>query len=284
MKKILQTILSVILLSSTCSAQQFSFQMYFVDAIGNKDTITLGYDLNATDSIDAAFGEVNIISTPLDTNLDVRITNTWWDSSSPISFHTKKQIIYNYCNSFSIGIQPINIFTHHWPVTATWDNTLFNDSCRYGSVFTSINPGGWWDTGAPSDLWRKDLFFGSSATFTTNFEEGYYGYINSSGDSIPVFWQAFADSTFLTASIPTVPNKSQKLLVYPNPTENKINLVTPKDFGTIKSIEIYSAIGKLISNSTNISSLDIAFLESGIYFIAVSNNKNERLTSVFVKK
>ena len=284
MKKLLQTILSVILLSSICTAQQFSFQMFFSDAIGNKDTITLGYDLNATDSIDLAFGEVNIISTPLDTNLDVRITNTWWDSSSPISFHTKKQIIYNYCNSFSIGLQPINIFTHHWPVTATWNNTLFNDSCRYGSVFTSINPGGWWDTGSPSDLWRKDLFFGSTATFTTNFEDGYFGYINNSGDSIPVFWQAFADSAFLTASIPTVPNKSQKLLLYPNPTENKINLVTPKEFGSINSVEIYSSIGKLIYTYSKTTSLDLSLLESGIYFISAINSNNEKLTTVVLRK
>jgi hypothetical protein len=55
--------------------QQFSFQMFFTDAAGNKDTITLGYDLAATDSIDAAFGEINILSVTRDTVFDVRISN-----------------------------------------------------------------------------------------------------------------------------------------------------------------------------------------------------------------
>jgi hypothetical protein len=61
----------------TAASQQFSFKMYFKDAIGNTDSITLGYDPSASDSVDISFGEINIISTPLDSGLDVRITDEW---------------------------------------------------------------------------------------------------------------------------------------------------------------------------------------------------------------
>ena len=39
-----------------------------------------------------------------------------------------------------------------WPVTASWDATLFEALCIEGSFLTSITPNGWWDVGSPSDL------------------------------------------------------------------------------------------------------------------------------------
>jgi len=76
MKKI-YSLLLILALSQIVFGQEFSFQMYFQDSAGNKDTLTIGYDVNATDSIDAIFGETNIISTPLSPGLDVRVTNEW---------------------------------------------------------------------------------------------------------------------------------------------------------------------------------------------------------------
>lgn len=89
-----------LILSNIMNGQEFIFEMYFEDAIGNKDTLVIGYDINATDSIDSVFGEKNIISVPLDSLFDVRMTDVWLKkSSAPIpsqeygSFHTKKQIV-----------------------------------------------------------------------------------------------------------------------------------------------------------------------------------------------
>ena len=78
-----------------CNAQQFDCKMKFVDAVGHIDSLILGYDATATDSIDPAFGETNIITTPFTSGIDVRAGNVCTKS-------------------------------------------LFNDSCRYGSVFTDI--------------------------------------------------------------------------------------------------------------------------------------------------
>ena len=74
--------------------QEFSFEMYFEDASGSKDTLIFGYDINGTDTIDNLFNEVNIMSLPWDTSkLDVRITDEWlnrWIDYSPGTFQTKK--------------------------------------------------------------------------------------------------------------------------------------------------------------------------------------------------
>jgi hypothetical protein len=187
-------LICILTLSQIAQGQEFSFQMYFQDSAGNKDTLTMGYDINATDSIDAAFGETNIISTPLSSGLDVRITNEWYNRPQLAgTFHTKKQIV----DSKDFPIITIDIYTNHWPVS--WDNSQFNNSCRNGSFFTSINPGGWWDTGSPSNLNKVDFISTNQVTFTSNGGYGYfndaYEYINSSNDTIPVFWLLFGDST-----------------------------------------------------------------------------------------
>ena len=36
--------------------------MTFVDALGNRDSLILGYDPNASDTIDPSFGAINIFS------------------------------------------------------------------------------------------------------------------------------------------------------------------------------------------------------------------------------
>src|SRR5690554_219642 len=75
-------------------AQTFQFQMFFEDAIGNKDTLTIGYDLNGTELIDSSFGEENIIGIPLDSTFDVRISDAFYNYGNA-TFHTKKQILPN---------------------------------------------------------------------------------------------------------------------------------------------------------------------------------------------
>lgn len=287
MKKILPILFTT--LSFTVYGQQFSFQMLFTDAIGNKDTITLGYDLTATDSIDASFSEVNIISVPLDTSFDVRVTNEWYRRNyfgSPGTFHTKKQITFYNCTFTPFNLQTIDIYTKHWPVTVTWNNSLFNDTCRNGSVFTSVNPGGWWDTGSPSDLWRQVLLTNDSATFTSNNSGGFnnnYGYINSAGDTIPVFWQSFADSSLLSTGINELTTNKNSITIFPNPTSDFVTVGINKSFGEINRVEFYNSFGQVVLLSKQLNNIDIAELQSGLYFIKVTNNKGLTATTKLQK-
>lgn len=63
MKKLL--FISFIFQSLMLLAQEeFSFQLYFEDKFGHKDTVTVGHDLFATNGIDSLFGEVDIAHIP----------------------------------------------------------------------------------------------------------------------------------------------------------------------------------------------------------------------------
>jgi hypothetical protein len=85
------------------SQEEFSFELYFEDAIGNKDTLLLGYDPLATDSIDVAFGEVNIINQPWSSVFEVRAgdDNDIWHPPGGVvqvpNYQSKKQIIDKSC-------------------------------------------------------------------------------------------------------------------------------------------------------------------------------------------
>jgi hypothetical protein len=288
MKNILLIIMMLCLLE-TANSQEFSFQMFFSDAIGNKDTITLGYDALATDDIDAAFGEVNLITLPLDTTLDVRVTNEWQNRNHlgiPGTFHTKKQITFYECNPFS-NLQTLDIYTKHWPVKVSWDSTLFNGFCLKGSVFTSQTPGGWWDTGCPSDLWRQELVHKGEVTFTSNFQqwfEPYFSYINDSNDTIPVFWQIFADTTILYVGANDFTTDRQQAVISPNPAMDKFTIQVPAQFGIIVSVEIFSSTGKLVLKTTKTNDINSIGFERGLYLVTVTNSLGGKLAARMIRK
>ena len=75
--RVLKLLLSIFIFLSlkTVQGQLFSINMNFQDAAGNRDTLILGYDSNASDTIDTFFNEMNILSTSFDTGLDVRVGN-----------------------------------------------------------------------------------------------------------------------------------------------------------------------------------------------------------------
>ena len=59
-------IILAVLIGENLYSQEFKFNLFFQDSKGNKDTITLGYDINATDSIDSKLGETNIYKQQID--------------------------------------------------------------------------------------------------------------------------------------------------------------------------------------------------------------------------
>jgi len=208
-------------------SQTFSFKMAFVDGIGNKDTLTFGYDSLATDTIDANFNEINICSVPLNQNFDVRVSNLWdlaVTSLMQTPFQTKRQILHS--TNCSTNPLTIEIKCKHWPVTAYWDKAPFNDACKNGTLITSVNPGGWFDTGTNSSLTTVPLNTKDSVTFTSNITigeaNGFFNYLNNSGDTIPAYWFTFSDSTIFTVGLPKI-NINQKG-IYPNPTSTVINI------------------------------------------------------------
>jgi len=283
MKK-LNTLLFLLIFSQYVSGQEFSFQMYFEDAIGNKDTLTIGFDINGTDTIDTEFGEVNIISIPLDTSLDVRISNEWHNrlyQNIPGTFHTKKQITEKKDCGIWYSLNSIDIFTNNWPVHVHWDSTLFSDTCLNGSLFTSVMPGGWWDTGG----FREVLIGSNSFSFEPNYPyyDNYYGYINDNNDTIDVFWQTFGDSTLITTAIKEIKD-NEKIKVFPNPTSRRITIENASKTLRIENIRIVDINTKEQLISGTDKNIDLSGLPTGVYFIQLKMSNGQTVIRKIIKK
>jgi hypothetical protein len=248
--------------------------MTFIDAVGNTDSLTLGYDIAATDSLDAAFGETNIISTAYTTGLDVRSGSVWFQqnlNSAPLGllpFETKKQIVPNTCGTENFWLLwpmvEINIVSTHFPIKAFWNKILFSDTCRNGSVFTGVHPGGWWDTGG----FQAALNTEDSITFNQN----QYYYLNGT-DTVNVYWVAFSDSTLLSVGINELTTDKNLITIFPNPASGFVTVSINKSFGEINRVEFYNSFGQVVLLSKQLNNIDIADLQNGLYIIKVTNNK-----------
>ena len=262
-------------ISLTSYAQQFSFQMYFKDAIGNRDTLTLGYDTAATKLIDAAFGEVNIIGVALDTAFDVRVTDEYekHQVGGQGTFHTKKQITYYDCDSVTYNRQVIDIWTKHWPVTATWNKTLFTDTCRVWSLFASHLG----DVSGPSDLGWEVLLQNDSVTFTRNawgVNGGPFQY-----DSMPVFFQMFNDGSIQIGAVHEQDKLNSQVKIFPNPATNSISIDVKKEV----AVAFYNVFGQLVLLTEQKENINVVNLPIGLYLIRVADKFGRTQTVKFQK-
>lgn len=76
-----------------------------------------------------------------------------------------------------------------------------------------------------------------------------------------------------------------KVKIYPNPTNKILNIEIQNS--TFSNIELFDIYGKLIQtfeiNNTT-KSINIEHLNSGVYFIQISNNKGNKITRKLIKK
>lgn len=108
---------------------QFETVFYFEDAIGNKDSVIVGYDTLATRDIDPEFGEEEILS-PFDSVFEVRAGHFTWPWREKLS---KKIIDRGTLASGPFAPEDcysgqrifIYIWAKHQPVKVWWDRTIF---------------------------------------------------------------------------------------------------------------------------------------------------------------
>ena len=139
----------------------------------------------------------------------------------------------------------MEIKSDNFPITATWDSSLFSSLELEGSLITSIPPGGWWDVGSPSDLDKVLLKDQDRVTFSDNFLDGAstseaYAYIEG-GDSISLFWVAFGEKNIGVSNRKMIPDEI--LSIYPNPTSGTL-FFTNKSDERIDYVEIIGLEGK----------------------------------------
>lgn len=270
------------------NGQEFSFRMYFEDSAGNKDTLEIGYDMNGSrDSILAQFNEVNLVETPFNRELDVRITNQAdinMGNYNHSLFHTKSKTIRYYCpiGGYWFTENPyvnIDILTENWPVTVTWDQDLFQDTCLSGSIITPLHPMTWWDSGMYfSDFERILMAEQDQLTFTGNFPSNWAEYPHDNVNfnyyvieefeyPISTFRFGFGDSTLIALKAESE-NSLVDLTVYPNPTTGRVFL---KGSYTSPVEKVYAVdiSGKMFELLWESEGTDISRLNSGLYLLNV---------------
>jgi hypothetical protein len=95
-------------------------------------------------------------------------------------------------------------------------------------------------------------------------------------DTICQLTYDYCDSTY-SGPIPTRQSLDDYILVYPNPTSDKININKNVD------INVYNYIGDMIISKQNINILDVSKISSGIYMLQI-NYKNKSITKQLIKK
>ena len=82
--------------------------------------------------------------------------------------------------------------------------------------------------------------------------------------------------------------KNADFIFFPNPVENQLNIKTATN-EKIKQIKIYQLTGQeIFSKSNRLSSIgntiDVSFLNKGIYLLSVEFHNGQRMTKTFIKK
>ncbi len=78
-------------------------------------------------------------------------------------------------------------------------------------------------------------------------------------------------------------NNSFEYTIYPNPANDELNINIDNDFATKYRYTIFDIYGRIfIDANENKSTLDISELNSGIYFIRISNQKGANATKKFM--
>ncbi|HPR59102.1 MAG TPA: T9SS type A sorting domain-containing protein, partial [Bacteroidales bacterium] len=193
------------------------------------------------------------------------------------------QILPDSCSGSWFPVVSIDIKSKNWPVTATWDNLLFNFECVEGSVFTSCHPGGWWDVLGLSDLNRIELANKHHVTFTSNYNPalGYnenYAYINSSNDTIPFFWMAFGDSALISLGLEIL---SFDINSYPNPVKDFFHLDIQNHL--VKDVKVVDMLGRSKIVDFKNGGIDLQNFNSGYYLIMI-NRKDGKIHNMKILK
>lgn len=270
-------------ITSSLYAQQFSAYISLSSihqmANINRDTVEIGYDLAATDTLDAAFNEINIYGVPRDTGLDVRIGNIWgrqnlpqWATQSP--YQTRKQITPYRCGTNTATLIELEITSNKWPVYATWNRTLFQDSCREGTSLTNMHPNTWW----VGQGFREVL-----ASWNYHPIEKNQWYYTEGADTVYTYWIGLGDSESVQLLIRELDPDNTHFKLFPNPCTNQLHLNIPSDFGNISPIKIYSLSGTFIEQLNSLDA-DTRTLANGSYTVVVEGENNRRITSQFIKR
>lgn len=248
--------------------------IYITDAIGNIDSVTVGWLERESSADMTELGEENIVVQPWDTILEARLANGPIFGSRPTVERKTYYFNVEFNNSpgvrrcpHIVGAPILLIHAEHLPVTIRWDSTFFIDNpCFWYSAF--VNHDIW--TEVPSvtttiDVWKSlgadsldhhcmiaksiyvtDLSPKPEETGWTDFT---YDHYLANGDTVTNGALAivpdvlYSCTTRPTVTVASLPHNTINL--YPNPAIKHITLDAP-DIKDIKRIVVVDIKGKVV--------------------------------------
>lgn len=149
-------------------------------------------------------------------------------------------------------------------------------------------------------VWKFDPIFLTPMSID---EENSNGYITFKvkpfpgyqvGDIIPNTASIYFDTnpvivtnTFQTEYVSALANESfnfDAITIYPNPSNNFVNIQVGQNENKIKSIEITDILGKKVLQSKFENKVNISNLSQGVYFMTLISTENEKVTKKIIKE
>jgi hypothetical protein len=305
-KVILPFVLLVVSIINS-NGQQFQTAIYFEDAIGNRDTIVVGFDTTANNTYNPQFGELDL-SHPFDSIFEVRAAHLldfgWGDGDYILSKKIvgKPEAAMNlptclYPASILFFVQCAN-----QPITVSWSQDTFSNLfCLSPTFFT------------PDRLYRMsfpwDWFELPDRRYScTSFDSTYTLFLDSDHDETEIPYIAmqevygsgldsiwglhlqfeinwgFSPCQFVDTKLEPE-QLDQNLLIFPNPATTEITIHSVE---AIKEIMLFDSSGKRIyyavENGIQFRSvIDISTLTPGLYFAKTIYSSGRVQNGKFVK-
>ncbi|MCF8308503.1 MAG: T9SS type A sorting domain-containing protein [Bacteroidales bacterium] len=265
-------------------SQEFSFTMYFEDASGQHDTLTFGYDAEATDSIDASFGEEDISNTPFSADFEVRISDFNYPDvdlflPGDAGFQTKTQIKKKECDEENFPlVSAINLSEVNYPLKVYWESSLFTEDCLQQSLVTDWHPGGWFDAAYGGE--QGPFYMDSNDT--VEFTHTTHQMITANNDTTDVLFFTLASVNNLIAGTGDL-KRPAPVSIYPNPTHGSVKLNKQNPGRKIKDINVYDFSGRQYDVKWSQKTLDMHPLKEGLYLVRITLNNRITVSRKILK-
>jgi len=276
----------------------FQFSLYFEDSLGNKDSLVLGYDPNASSqNLNPQFGEI-VLTTAFDSVFEVRVIH----GDDGQNRTTKKAIedvdILSWDSCALSAYSKILISAKFPPVKISYDSTLFPvSSCR--NVILSRN----WDMFFIPEWWDACGY---------HCMAGSSGYIEHFGppQPEPLCWNFYAPvkevegkgfkslhGLFFTTFYGSGPCNDPTFLaakdarnigfgtLNPNPVRDHFSIKVPSEGGLQAMVS--DVAGRVVACPFTVSEasaeFDVGNLSPGLYFVALQTEKGSQAVYKFIK-
>ena len=297
------------LLHSTAGAElyaqntpYFDMVLYFEDAVGNRDSVSFGYDQDASSNLDIEWGEEEI-TTPFGAIFEVRIAEPTINAEK-----LSKRIIGGavpFVGSQCLDGRTFFIYIHaiNQPVKVWWDNTALNtnecfvsgwiiDNIRHHLAVVSV------DEFSPTYycLGAVDSAYFSLADTMGQFDpprifiekevEG-IGLKPIPGLEVAVMpLGAYSPCYWVETGTEEKFGITGEISVFPNPADTWIKLIL--DNQKLEELRLFNQKGQLIKvvfgDSMASKNIDVSELPNGSYFLQVKIKDNRYYAGRFVKQ